>query len=575
MSYKKLVNLKNVILLYIILGFLIFGNSLFNGFVGDDFDQIINNVLVHSLGNIPRLFFGSSFGTGNINQLSGIYYRPLMTSVFTLVYAIFGSNAFFFHGLQLVIHIINTILVFLFFTFFFEETFAFLISVIFLLHPINTEAVVYISGLDDVLFFFFGMIAIRTVQNQTRDKQVKYGNLIIFLALLCSLLSKETGILFIFTYIIFSILFNKANIKKSIVISGVVVGIYSLLRLIALGLPTLGIRLYPYMRAPLLIRIINIPAITWFYIKTFFFPYNLITAQNWIIKSLSFYNFYLPLIIVFVFFLMIFAFNLFIKKTNKKDFHIFLFFSVWFIIGLALHLQIFPLDSTVTDRWFYFPIVGLLGMIVTGIRTLNVTKKNIKFAAFLGISAFIVLLSIRSFIRTFDWRNNYVLASHDLPLSSGNFILENVLGDELYNRGLYAQAKIHFENSVKITPYYGLALNNIGAVYRNEKDYSKAKEYFQRANAIGDQYFSFINLANTLLYDYKDPKAAQIYIKSALKKLPSNGTLWYLLGLSDYLVGNKDEALYAARQSCILEPTQEHCKFYNGIVQNVQINIQL
>lgn len=191
------------------------------------------------------------------------------------------------------------------------------------------------------------------------------------------------------------------------------------------------------------------------------------------------------------------------------------------------------------------------------------------------ITILISLFSIRSFTRTFDWKNNYVLASHDLPLSSNSFILENILGNEFYNKGQYDQAKIHFENSLRAAPYHGMALNNLGGVYRDEKNFSKAKEYFQKANEIGDQYYSFINLANTLLYDYKDPKATQIFIKEALKKLPGNARLWYLLGLSDYLLGNKEEALYAAGQSCSLESTQEHCTFYNGILQNVTINIKL
>src|SRR3989304_819067 len=40
-----------------------------------------------------------------------------------------------------------------------------------------------------------------------------------------------------------------------------------------------------------------------------------------------------------------------------------LFFLVWLWLGLGLHLHILALETTLTDRWFYFPQIGLLGII--------------------------------------------------------------------------------------------------------------------------------------------------------------------------------------------------------------------
>src|SRR5437660_55718 len=92
---------KKVVSIIAILGFIVFFNSLFNGFLGDDLGQLLNNQAVHSINNIPKLFYGSTFDNGNSNNFTGIYYRPIMVSIFAFVYTFFGSNPFPYHLFQL------------------------------------------------------------------------------------------------------------------------------------------------------------------------------------------------------------------------------------------------------------------------------------------------------------------------------------------------------------------------------------------------------------------------------------------------------------------------------------------
>lgn len=99
---------KNTLLL-IAFGFLLYFNSLFNGFVWDDEELIVNNSQVHSLANLPAFLSGSTFNPGGASQLSGLYYKPLMTISFSALYTLFGPNPFFFHLFQLLLHIANTV----------------------------------------------------------------------------------------------------------------------------------------------------------------------------------------------------------------------------------------------------------------------------------------------------------------------------------------------------------------------------------------------------------------------------------------------------------------------------------
>jgi len=54
----------------------------------------------------------------------------------------------------------NSILLFLFLRSFFSRYSSFVVCLLFLVHPINSEAVLYSANLQDVLFFFFGMLSL-------------------------------------------------------------------------------------------------------------------------------------------------------------------------------------------------------------------------------------------------------------------------------------------------------------------------------------------------------------------------------------------------------------------------------
>ncbi|PIV70924.1 hypothetical protein COW57_02525, partial [Candidatus Roizmanbacteria bacterium CG17_big_fil_post_rev_8_21_14_2_50_39_7] len=64
------------------------------------------------------------------------------------------SQPFFFHLTSVVFHIATAVLIFYLFKRFFKENIAFFLSLIFLVHPANVEAVCFASALQEVLFTF-------------------------------------------------------------------------------------------------------------------------------------------------------------------------------------------------------------------------------------------------------------------------------------------------------------------------------------------------------------------------------------------------------------------------------------
>lgn len=146
-SFFTFLTTKKAIMLIIIAGILVFFNGISNSFVGDDEAQIIENRLVHSVRNIPSFFAGGTFYNGGAQQLVGVYYKPLLNTIFSFIYTFFGPNFLAFHFFQIILHIINVCILFLFLKHFFGKSLSLILSLIFLVHPINNESVFYISAL--------------------------------------------------------------------------------------------------------------------------------------------------------------------------------------------------------------------------------------------------------------------------------------------------------------------------------------------------------------------------------------------------------------------------------------------
>lgn len=496
-------NIVKKILVFIALGFLIYGLSLFNGFVWDD-EVAFQNLK---------------------SSLTSVYFRPASRVVYLNIYNLFGLRPFYFHFFQLIFHIATAILIFYLFKRFFKEVISLILALIFLIYPTNVEAVSFVSAMHEVMFTLTGIAGLYLsicFKNLSITKI-----LLITILLFISLLMKETAIVFFVLVFLYLLLFKKNN--KNILINYSIFTVillmaYFLFRLTGGNLYVQEQGLFPIMRVPFATRLINIPSIIFYYLKMFFYPMNLAIAQHWVIKSPNFMNFYLPLIYEALLFLG--AIFYIIKKKNK----IFVFFFLWFLIGLLPHLQIIPLNMTVAERWLYFPMIGLLGMIGTVLNRLKIKNQISKIIFILITIAVIFIFSIRSFIRILDWKNGLSLFSHDIRRDS-SFDLQNNMGVELFRIGRYREAKKYFEISTKLAPYWWVNWNNLGTIYEREKNYKKAAEYYQKSINNGQYYLAYENLAKIFILHGDDQKKTEEFLKKSLELFPKNENLQRI---SDY-----------------------------------------
>lgn len=573
MSKNYPVTLKWLVI-FLISSFIVYFYSLSNSFVWDDKDQIFSTHTGDVLENITKFFFGFHYGnpTGVPITAYETYYKPLFYTTLAILYGFFGSEAFFYHLFQVLLHSVNAFLVLIFFRQFLRKNLSFILTLIFLIHPINSEAVLYISALQEPLFFFFGMIALIILNaDRLSRKQLLMGGLLILL----SMFTKETGTLFLIIIGLFHLIYRKSSWLKIITVEVLVLGIYLTTRLLMAKVFFVTLTYVPIVNLSFIERLYTVPAVFFYYIKTFFYPKDLIIAQHWFINSPSDSTFYLPLFLDSLLLLTVVSLGIYVWKFKKIFDVSYMFFSLWFFLGIGLHLQLIPLDMTVAERWFYFPIVGLLGMIGVFLNTLkfNSYKKVMIVLCILVLS----LLSLRTLIRSFDWKNAITLYQHDIQHNDSSYDLESNLGTELFRAGRKEEAKQHFEKSITLAPKHWINSANLAGYYYDAKDFANAEKYYLISIANNPYFkFSYENYVKMLLTmeDNSNITKAKAFIEKSLKIFPRNSKLWLYLAIANYKLGLTKEALKAAKQSVNLAPNNDNQYIYSRLLQNLPVDIK-
>lgn len=572
--------------------FLLYANALGNGFVLDDPSQVLSNRAVQNF-DVSAIFFGSTFGVGAKNV--GVYYKPVMAVSYAAIDRFFGGGAWAFHLVQILLHAVNSIIVFYIFRQFFKKGLALFLALVFAVHPLNSESVLYISALQEPLFFIFGSLAL-LISIKYRVVSIKYYALF-GLLIAGSLLSKETGVLFLAIITVYRLIFcfEKGQRKQTYVLLFLCLAVFAVylgLRQVAVGLPVGGDRPYPVMRLTLMERFVNVPEEVFYYLRNFFVPRDFAVAQHWVVTKIDWRYFWKPLIIdlgVIGFFTAILISNFKLQIYNFKfrarshESWAYGFFFVWFVMGMLPHLNIFPLDVTTADRWFYFPMVGLLGMIGMLVDQLPVARDQRLGRKLLGLLALLVLLvlSTRTFVRTFDWRNGLTLATRDIKYSRDSFPLENNFAFELMSVGRWDEALVHAKKSTELGPWWWLNWNNLGVIYRHKgsaedaKYFADAEGYFRKATEDNNTfYMPYENLAE-LLVNYDTPEKASQFIIESSKKMDLSGRLWFYLAIAQSLQNDSKGALQAAERAKIASPEDQQIQMlYQGLTENKKIIFQ-
>jgi len=546
-----------------LIGFAVFFSGLANPFQGDDNYQIVNNLPVHSLKNLFLFFRSSTFYNGQ--KLIGVYYRPLMTTVFSFVYSLFGPHPLYFHIFQLVLYIACAYVLYLVFKRFFKPAGAIILALVFLVHPINSQVAYAIPSMQDALFFFFGILALWILINYKSNRSLW----LVAGCLLASFLSKETAVVFFVIAFLYLFWFSRERLRRYVYVMIWPFIIYFLLKINAVGLnsPQHGAPIDNFTLAG---RLMTDPSIVLFYLTKFIFPWHLASGYYWTYPSYSFRHVLLPLLIDLAVVAIFVYLGIRVRKhLSNSKYHAYLFFAAWAVIGIIPYLQIISLDMTACETWFYFSIVGLLGMI--GIALLTIKHRLEPGWLILPAVLLTAILGVRSAVRGTDYSSQYNLARADLKVSSNDYSAMNNVAQGLIDQGKYKPAIQYAEESAAIYPTVS-NYDNLGVALEYTENYAAAVKAYNRALQYGSLNIIYENLVEIALV-YGTPASHVQLFEKAFKAYPTDFKIWLYLAIME------DEAGATANSRTALSYAVSYGQIpqvlYNDIYSGQQFSLQL
>lgn len=149
-----------------------------NGYVLDDVQAVASNPSITSLALVPRWFFTPD-AVSALRELPG--YRPVLVASYALDYAVWPNPAVGYHRTNLLIHLLTALLVFLLARRLWNNDLAaFSATVIIALHPINAEAVNYISARSSSLATWLILVSVWAYDAAVRERLSRGATMIWF-----------------------------------------------------------------------------------------------------------------------------------------------------------------------------------------------------------------------------------------------------------------------------------------------------------------------------------------------------------------------------------------------------------
>jgi tetratricopeptide (TPR) repeat protein len=172
-----------------------FGHLAANDLMFDDLDVIKNNKAITSLRNLRLLFSKDYFLRAPEGGTEEYSYRPVVTVSYFLDHAIAGKKPSFYHIHNVILHHANVLLLFALFNLLGAGRWrAFAMALVFALHPLHAEAVIF-PGFREDLQMTAGMLALSCCLAADRQRPVAAWILWAPVALAFALFAKEGALL--------------------------------------------------------------------------------------------------------------------------------------------------------------------------------------------------------------------------------------------------------------------------------------------------------------------------------------------------------------------------------------------
>ena len=446
----------------------------------DDAPTIVDNPVIRDFKNITKVLTGSFFGDHS-------YYRPLVTLSFMAEYHAFGLDAFWFNLDNVILHVLNSFLVFaLIRRLWKDQTTAFWVALLFAAHPVQWEAVSNISGraiLLNALFVFSAFYLFLEFYHRRR-MILLLGSVLSFVL---GLLSKESAAILPVVMILFMVFSPKEERKPWFAVAPFFLFLFGFIIL----RHQLGItQLFGWGSwDALVLGFLSFARGVITYLRLFVFPVDLYFDRS----HMVFGDFFDPQLMFTIFFWLTAIFLLF-KYRRAIDGKL-MFLAFWFLVELAPVSQIVtslgvqPGFISLAEHFLYVPSVAMLTALVAGGRYLwdlnqkkNVCSPAIAAAAVGGFFVFLFLTTIQ---QTVYASNELSMLKRSVLMQPYNSRVQYSLGMNYVNRGMFQVAESYFRQATAIDPWNVRAQIALGKALCDQKRYEEGIAVYQSIRNAG------------------------------------------------------------------------------------------
>jgi len=511
----------------IFFGLLGFVNAIRHPFVHDDVVFILNNPHITDLGSWPQAFKVPSAPDG-INT----YYRPVLEIIYRLEYHFFGPHPFGFHLFNVIVHIANGLLLFgLLQKLGLREAVAWVTACIFLIHPVQTEAVSCISGISNLWMTLGILLALHAYLKKW------YTATLLCFAL--SFLTKEQAVMFVPLGVVIDYSRGEKNFF-SWFLGGLFACVLWWLRQSVTG--TSLLKDITVSGGELYLRVIAIPRDIGMYLRLIFCPYDLHYYRSTDILQANGIAWALALISILGIFYAL-------HRWPRARPTLILGFG-WFIAALFPVLNIVPLINEYSfiltpEHFLYLPIVGILILVVTAVdknsdRHYFLLKKVVPVTIFKKFLLGIVIIGclLLTWHQNTFWKSEIVLFERMLRFEPNFGRGHLLLAKAYYFNGRAQDADEHFKKAFTIMSGYAKKASNLTA------------EKF---------YLGFIK---EILFDWAQNDSAMGYWSGALDKYKrsavidgKDASLYNNMAFVYLHLGDKKDAYLSLVQALRIDPS--------------------
>ncbi|MDY7034645.1 MAG: tetratricopeptide repeat protein [Thermodesulfobacteriota bacterium] len=500
----------------------------------NEFINLDDNQYIYENMNIrPGLSWKGAIWAFRFNDTS--YWHPLTWLSHMLDYQLYGLNPKGHHLNNLLIHIANTILLFLILN---RMTGALwrsaIVAAMFGLHPINVESVAWATNRKNVLSTLFWMLTIWNYSSYIQKPGIiRY--LMVFLSLALGLMAKPIVVTLPFALLLLdywplyrykNMYFNN-NIKNQ---KSMVPGyqwstfrlVFEKIPLFALSASSIYLSLLssqrldiviPIERIPICLRIENALVSLVFYIKMMIWPRDLAVFYPYPL-SIPFWHSAGAGLLLAVLTIII------IRRLNK-----FPYLSIgwlWYIgtllpvIGLAEQ----GLWPAVADRFAYIPLIGLFIIIVWGFYDMGQKCRFQKVLFPVLTGSILSCLLISTWMQVQYWKNSITLLKHAVDVTANNHLAHYNLGAALHQKGMVERAIWHYTEALKIMPDNAQFHVNLGAALFQQKKLDQAINHFSEALRTVPEYAEAYFYIGSVLDKQGKPREAISHYYQALRIKP-------------------------------------------------------